>query len=329
MESIAQKKMRSLCYSVAFLRSKLECPTTPIPGLGSIPNTVAMDNSKKKTAISEIKVLFNSVTKINIDNVKKDLHTTIIGFLIKTTENNVAEEMNGIANEILRNFIVSECNIKIYVQLLNAIFNIAVNHIDSVTGKPVISKSIAHYFINNCRALIFKYISEEHMRVLAMKNLDDDKEEDYYNREKAKICNLIITICSLYDQRNTTEIKLTAVQIYGVINAILIKYAELMLRMKKLGNPYEEDCEDEIEYECLSKMSRMYAEQIIVFLDAEYQSFINDKTVVQEKVMMDGKIVIQNKLLLDLVVAFRTNIYPNINEPHLIQKCEMFDCFQK
>lgn len=327
MESIDRKKMRSLCYGVSFLRSKVACPTIPIPGLGSIPNTVAIDNTKKKTAISELRSLFNSVTKLNIENVKKDLHTSIIGFLIKTTESNVAEEMNGIANEILQNFIASECNIKIYIQLLNAIFNIAVNHIDSVSGKPVISKPIAHYFINNCRALIFKYISEEHMRMLAMKNLDDDNEEDYFNKEKAKICNLIITICSLYDQRNTTNIKLTAVQIYGVINAILLKYSELSVRMKKLGNPYEEDCEDEIEYECLSKMSRMYAEQIIVFLDAEYQPFINDTTIVQEKVILDGKQVIQNKSLFDLVTIFKNTIYPNIMEPHLKQKCEKFDCF--
>ena len=325
MESNEPKKVRSLCYSPAFLRSKLTCQTVSIPGLIPIPNIVMTDTSKKKLVVSEVRTLFNNVTKTNVDEFKMDLRKIVIEFLTKTSENNIPEEMNKIANEILQNFIVSESNIKLYIQMLNAIFNVAVNHIDPISGKPVRSKPIAHYFMDNCRTLIFKYISEEHIRKLATRDQEDEDELDLFNKEKAKVCNLIITICCLYDQRNTPDIKLTALQVYNIINVILNKYTEITIRMKKLGNPYEgEECVDELEYDYLNRMCTLYYEQIIIFLDLEYESFINDKTIVQEKVMIDNNSITQDKFLSDLVTRFKNEVYPNVVEPHLKQKCEKF-----
>ena len=328
MESVeSSKKIRSLCYSPDYLRSKLTCQTVPIPGLIPIPNIVMVDNSKKKSIITEVRKLFNKVTRINIDEIKTDLRTIVIEFLcnVKNPEVNLPDEMNKIADEILQNFIVSESNIKIYTQMLNAIFNITVSHVHPKTGEKVCSKPIAYYFLLNCKNLIFKYISEEHIRTLVMKDQENEDELDSFNKEKAKICNLIITICSLYDQRNTTNIKLPGIAVYGIINTILNNYTGITIRMKKLGNPYEdEECMDEFEYDCLNRMCAMYYEQVIVFLDLEYESFINDTSIIQEKVTIDNQLVMQDKVLSDLITRFKNDVYPNIVEPHLKHKCEKF-----
>jgi hypothetical protein len=68
----------------------------------------------------------------------------------------------------------------------------------------------------------------------------------------------------------------------------------------------------------------MYYEQVIVFLDLEYESFINDTSIIQEKVTIDNQLVMQDKVLSDLITRFRNDVYPHIVEPHLKHKCEKF-----
>ena len=333
MESIETKQIRSLCYRPDFLRSKLTCPTIPIPGLVPIPNIVMVDSNKKKSVVFGVRNSFNKVTKTNVDEIKKELRINVTEILVnvKNPEINLAKEMNEIANEILHNFIVSEFNIKIYIQMLNEIHNIALNYIDT-KGTSVSSKSISYYFIDNCRKLILKYISIEHIRTLALKDQEDEDELDLFNKEKSKICNLIITICSLYDQRDTFDqknspsIQLGAIPLYKIINTILNTYSNLTSRMKKLGNPNDEntECSDEFEYECLDRMRMMYAEQVIIFFDLEYGSFIKDNTIVQETIVIGDKSIVQDKLLSNLITRFESEVYPNVNEPHLKLKCEKF-----
>lgn len=326
MESTESKKIRCFSYSPKFIRERLNYQTQPIPGQVLIPHIMMTDSQKKKSVAIEVRKLFNSVTKDNITEVKNELRKMVTEYLVKTPKDHIPDEMNSIANEMLHNFIVSESNIKIYMQMLNAIFNVAVNHIDQNTGEPVQSKPIAYYFLNNCKNLVLKNISEETIRSLAVKNSDDEDELDSFNKEKAKICNLILTICSLYDQRTSSNIKLTAVPVHNVINIILSKHAELITRMKNLGNPYEDDveCLDEVEYECLGRMCSIYTELIIVFFDCEYESFMTDLTIISNKIIVDGLDIVRNETLADIVNRFKEEIFPKIAEPHMRVRCEKF-----
>ena len=318
------KKMQALKYNPYYLLSLMNHSTIPIAGLVNIPWTVPIDNNKNSIVLN-IRKLFNIVTPLNIDEIKKELRHIVTSHLVKTPENNISEEMNNISNEMLNNFVVYESNIKIYMQMLNAIFNIVVSHVNQITCEPVQSKQIAYFFLQNCKALLLKYISEENIRSLAMKDCDDENEQDLFNKEKNKIFNLITTVCALYDQRLTNNIKLTANQIYGVLSEIMDKHIDITIRICKIGNPYEgNECENEEEFECLYNMRTMYAEQIMIFLKNEYNSFIDDKTVINLKVPTETGVSIKNKTLNDLLVCFKTDIYPHISEPHLKIRCEEF-----
>jgi hypothetical protein len=322
--SIGGQKIRSLRYSPAFIRSKLTCQAVPIPGQLPIPNITMIDICKKNSVITDMRKLFNTVTGKNINEIKETLHKTVTEYIVKLPKEKIEEGMNEIANEMLHNFIVSESNIDIYMQMLNKISNVVVilEHSDPKTGKPILSRPIKYYFLNNCKTLIFKYISEEHIRELSMKDQENEDELDFFNKEKAKICNLIITICHLYDQRNSNDIQLSAIPIYGIMSLILSKHASLITNMKQLGNPYEdEECTNELEYDYLNKMASMYAEQLIIFLDFEYESFMKDTTVIQEKTPSGTG---PERKLKDLIEKFGKDVQPHVSEPHLKMKCEKF-----
>ena len=162
-----------------------------------------------------------------------------------------------------------------------------------------------------------------------MKNIDDVDEEDFYNKEKSKIINLIMTICSLYDQRNNeTDIKLTAPQVYRIIRLMIDSCKVITFRMKELGNPYEtDDCKDEEEYMYLNRMHTLYTELILVFFDKEHMSFINDKTQIEDKsptlkyIEEIKDAPIKSYTLLDLIDRFKLEIIPNLEEPHLLARC--------
>lgn len=327
---INSNKIRVLCFTPNYFRSKLNDSTVIIDGLLPIPNATMIENNnkKKKTAISEIRTLFNTITNENVDQVKGELRRSVTEFLTKLPEENIRTEMKKIADEMLGNFIVSEHNIKLYMQMLNNISNIAVDHIDPITGNRINSDPFKKYFIDSCKELILKYISEPHIRELILKDQEDDDDIDLFNKAKGKIFNLIITICSLYDQRNTPGICLHAMQLYGIINSIINTYNSLTVYMKKLGNPCEVDCEDEDEYEKLSRMCSIYSELVIIFLDLEYESFMKDKTIIQKKIMIVGKTepVTKDFILADLIIRFKNEVHPHITEPRLRIKCEKFGC---
>lgn len=282
----------------------------PIDGL-NIPNITMPSHlvSKKRsteandTLAVNIRLLFNSLTNDNITESKERLRS-----IVYAKAQNV-EMLNEIAEELLQNFIISEQNIKNYMHLLNAIWNASVL-IQCPDASDKVSPTIGNYFLNKCKDMIFNNISEKHIRMLALMDQDDSDDLDKYNREREKIINLIITICHLYAQRTTAYIKLTAVQIFSVLKIILDTYTNIQNKMKELGDPYEDECEDEDEYECCRRMCSIYAEHVYTFLSQQGREFFIDKTVVKD----------QN--LGYLINRFSTEIIPTLTEAYLISKCK-------
>lgn len=285
----------------------------PIDGL-LIPNITIPAHlvSKKRstevvdTLIINIRQLFNSLTADNIAHVKQQLKDTIVE-KAKTTQS-----IMDIAQEILSNFLINEVNIKNYMHLLNAISPVCVliTNTDNSEKSKNVSPTIGNMFLRNCRDSIFKYLHMENIRNLALLDQDDIDEFDKYNREREKIINLVITICYLYEQRHTPNIKITAMQLIPLMRTILTNYQILQNKMKELGNPYEEDCSDEQEYEICNKMCAIYAEQIYEFINHELTEFQKDTTKIDN-----------DETLMTLVEKFRTEVMPTLNQAYLISKC--------
>lgn len=289
----------------------------PIDGL-NIPNITIPPHliSKKRateaidTLSINIRQLFNSISSDNLSSVKEELRKVIC------EKAKSVEMIEEIAQEILLNFVISEQNIKNYMHLLNAvspacvlISPISENSEKTGTTKNV-SSTIGNFFLNKCKDMIFNYTSDAKIRELSKMDQEDLDQLDAYNREREKIINLITTICCLYAQRNTSNIKLTGIHLYSLMSTIMISYNKCQSKMKELGNPYEEDCSDEEEYEILRKMSTLYAEQLYTFMYREGKEFNKDP------------IVVKGQTLKDLVDRFRTEIVPTISEAYLVSKCE-------
>lgn len=285
----------------------------PIDGL-NVPNITMPPHlvSKKRsteagdTLSINIRHLFNSLTDDNIVKVKNQLKE-IVYAKAKTIE-----MLNEIAEEVLQNFLISDKYIKNYMQLLNGIWNaqLLVPNTNPVDKK--VSPSIGNLFLAKCKDMIFLLISEKNIRRLAELDQDDPDQQDTYNREREKIINLIVTICSLYEQRNTPLIKLTALQLYFVMKHIIEYYNTNQMRMKELGNPYEEDCSNEGEYETCRKMCTLYAEQLYTFMFRQGKDFIQDSTVIKD----DKETTLQN-----LVERFKMEMVPTLTEAFLKSKC--------
>ncbi len=287
----------------------------PIDGL-NIPNITVPQHlvSKKRTTEANdslainIRHLFNSLTSDNMSSVREQLRAVIVA------KAQSVETLEEIAQEILMNFIISEINIKNYMHLLNAVSAACVlinpTADKSTTGKNV-SPTIGNFFLQKCRELIFKNISESNIRNLAKIDQDDPDQLDIYNREREKIINLIATICCLYEQRHTPNVKLSAIQLHHLMNTIFMSYNKLQEKMKELGNPYEdgEYCKDEEEYEILRKMCNLYAEHLYVFMSKEAKEFSKDPDQ------------IKGQTLKTMVDRFRTEIIPTLTESYLISKC--------
>lgn len=255
-----------------------------------------------------IRLLFNSLTPDNIAIIRERLRSIIVE---KARTPMMIEE---IAQEILSNFLVSESLIKNAMYLLNAVHTACVQLPPSEkTDKKLVSPTIGNYFLEKCRSLIYKSIHTDNIRRLATMDIDDMDQLDAYNRDREKIINLIITICSLYEQRKTTYIKLGAPQIYGLMNDIFTIYSQLQTKMKELGNPYEEDCQDEDEYETLRKMCNLYAEHLYTFMSKEAKEFQSDATIIKDKT------------LSQMVERFQKEIVPTLTEAYLISKCEAIE----
>jgi hypothetical protein len=303
----------SRTISVQKLIALMNQKVKPIDGL-NIPNiTVPQHLISKKRAteasdniVVNTRHLFNSLTKDNIHSIKEQFRAAIVA------KAKSVEMLDEIAQEILKNFIISEINIGNYMHLLNAVSPICVllpgTQDKSGTGKNV-SSTIGNFFLQKCKELIFKYISEDNIRSLAKMDLSDPDQEDAYGREREKIINLIITICYLYEQRHVSSTRLSALQLYYLIGNMFTSYNQLQQKMNELGNPYEGDCSDEEEYEIIRKMCNLYAEQLYTFMAREAKEFSKDPDQ------------IKGQTLKTLVGRFKLEIVPTLTEDFLISKC--------
>lgn len=300
--------------SVQTLLKLRDQKTKPIDAL-VIPNITVPPHLVSKKRATEtnnslsvnIRQLFNSLTKENIALVKEKFRQVIVA------DTQSVEKLKEIANEILENFIISEMNIENYMHLLNSVSTacvlIAPSGTDSGPGKNV-SPPLGNFFLQTCRDMIFEKIGEKNIRSLAELDQDDSDQLDKYTREREKIINLIITICCLYEQRHTAHVKLTAIQLYFLMNTIFTYHSQLQEKMKELGDPYESDCSNEEEYEICRKMCNLYAEQLYTFMSKKAREFSKDPELVK------------GQTLGELVNLFKTKIVPTITEEFLISKCQ-------
>ncbi len=297
----------SVSQLLAFKKQKVKpIDLLNVPGITIPPHLISKKRHTEATdtLTLNIRMLFNSLTTDNLAKVKKQLREIIV----EKAKN--AEMIEEISQEVLSNFIISEQNIKNYMHLLNAISAACVlmPHVTGTTKN--VSPTIGNHFLGKCKDLILRSISDENIRKLAATDLDDPDQLDIYNREREKIINLIITICFLYEQRNTTNIKLTAIHLFDLIKNIMNAHDLLQARMRELGNPYEEDCSDEEEYELCRKMCSLYAEHLYTFMSRQASEFNKDDTD------------IKGHKMIELTERFRNEIVPLLSEAYLISKCD-------
>lgn len=304
---------RPKTIDIEYIRSVRNAVVKPVDGL-KIPNIHFPSHLISKQRATEasdditidIRQLFTSLTLENVEKAKTNIRESIIA------KAHTAKDIDDVSEEILMNFIVDERNINNYLKILNSISTACVVISEETATEKKVSPTIGNYFLGKCRKLIFELISVDNIRRLAELEQDDLDELDKYNKERIKIINLITTLCALYEQRNTTYIKLTATHLYSVLDHIFNEHEKIILRMKELGAP-EEDCEDEDEYEILKKMSIIYAEQLYVFLSKEAKNFLKDETNVK------------NSKISTMVDRFKNKVVPTITVSWLISQCELIE----
>lgn len=286
----------------------------PIQGL-NIPNVIIPSKlrgiirsvSNDDPITIQIRQLLNSATIDNINVVTEKLKNLIV---TKVQKESILEE---IAKELFDNFLVSDKNIPMYLKLLNSVYAISISLAEDIEKKESrkVSKSIGNYFLDECKNHFLFRTTETHLRKIVVLDQDDPDEADKYNRERDQINNIIITICSLYGQRETSYIRLNAVQVYQVFRRVLDLHKSFQEKMNKLGNPYEdEECDDEEEYENLRNMSTLCAEQLYTFISQKGTEFVNDK------------VEIKGETLSVLLERFRDEVIPNLVEDYLESKCK-------
>lgn len=295
--------------------------TTAISGF-DVQNLTVPPHLVSKKRITEaantvsvlIRTLFNSITndedkmQAAKDHLKSIVHEKVTS----------VEIIDEIANEILENFLISAQNIANYIQLLNVIDRACIP-MPSDGPEPKHSRTLGYHFLQRCRIAIFKYISDKHIRELGELDLEDADETDDYNKARDKINNLILTLCSIYDQRTTHTLNVTALHLYPLLNTIMNAYSNCMKQMDDLGDPYKGDgvCKDEKLYFTTQRMSILYAEQIYTFMSQKAYEFNQDATEVKDA--FNPKTICT---LADAVNRFRNDIVPTFTERYMISNCK-------
>lgn len=276
----------------------------------NIPNInipVNLAGKKRSTEAADdvtiaIRQIFNTITNDNVQQVKGKLYEIVC---VKAQNLDSLEE---IAEEMIQNFLIGgPHNIGNYMQLLNTVQSISI----LMTEETDAPKTIGHFFLDKCRKTIYHNLTEQKIRELAGLDVENIDQCDQYNKERDKIANLINTVCHLYEQRNTTSIKLSCRHLYPVMEKLMTTYKKCYDSMVALGDPYETDCADEAEYEILRKMATLYAEQLYTFMSVKGKEFKTD----------DAKY--QNQVLSTLVKRFVNEIMPTLTESYLVTKCQL------
>ena len=295
----------------------MKCNTVPLEGL-NIPNITVpphLVSKKRPTEASDsiavdIRYLFNSLTQDNLPEVKEELNKII------SEKAKNAKMLEEVAIEILDNFIMKEENVKNCMHLLNTVSKqcrlISTQSTDGTKNNQT-TPTIGYYFLDKCYMMIMEVISEKQINELANLNQDDEDELDKYNRDREKINNLIATVCCLYEQRNTSNIKLTSYQLYPLINNNIIeKHAKYNSLLKDLT-------EDDQNYELYRKICNLYAEQVYIFLSCAGEDFLKEPSfIVKDKTYF----------MKDLVERFKTEVIPVISEAFLSSNCKLLKCLR-
>lgn len=268
----------------------IECKNTlvaePIKGL-RIPNISIPDHLKdiKKTNIDiEVRILFNCLSKNNIEEMSKKLVSV-------TEKAKDANDIELITKEIFASFLVSKDRVEDCMPLLNAADYACVLLKGSKT-----TQRIGNIFIEQCRKAITDKIKLDNIKKLALYNTTKVDEEDEYNKEREIITCIIFTLCLLYEQKNTTMIKLMADHLIPLISVIQDNFFRCLERV--VGK-------DDIP----SRMACLYVEQLYLFFSRLGKTFLqDDKTVNGVK-------------LADLVNRFREEIVPAISRESLRYRC--------
>lgn len=322
--------------SVPTLLSMRNVPVTAINSL-TIPNITVPPNltARRKTQAPDsisilIRPLFNGVTRENVQQLCAALRQIVI------EKAHSVELLDEVAEEILQNFIIDDKKIDLCLLLLNSVFNATVllqtdksdrmegttrtsrpdksNNHDENSDVRQMSDPIGRRFIYKCKVMVFDCINKNNIAKLAKCDLDNMIEKDLYNRERDKIFNLILILCTLYDQKDKpATIRLTGIPLYTVIRYILDNHADIQNQMNELGDPYKGECSNEEEYEYLRRMSNLYAEQLCIFFDREGKNFRLDKTAIPCK---SGK----STLLAELIERFQITVFPFITEAYISSK---------
>ena len=289
-------------------------PVKPIDNMNiqyiTVPEHLAgkkRSTEQKDTIENNIRPLFNSVTVTNIQIVKEQLRLVVLS----KTHN--IDSLKSIAIEILHNFIISEQTIKTYLHLLNAIHGISITVPDEISpliGVEVVktktSKSIGNLFLEECRLLFIKLSLFNNIKTIAAIDTDTIDGMDLYTKQISEISNLLLLFCVLYQQRNTTNIKLTASHLIPVIKTLIDNHNKCREKMKELGDPYEDECEDEDDYELHKKMTSIYARQLYILFNDQGHHFAKDTTSSK------------STTLPELIELFKRSVVPFIYESDLI-----------
>ena len=282
----------------------------PVEGCQNIPGITIPPHLMYKgglgltaqTIEEQIRPLFNV---LDVNNTQETIEN--LRHIIKTKVTK-KEDSVSIAREFLNNFLISDKNITRYLLLLNNVHKMIIKTDDNTELGE--GDSIGSLFINECQTTFKKVVCDSNMEILVRYNIDNLDEEREYNSGFSKIVNLLHLFCKLYEQRHSSHVKLTAIQIIFVVMKITDSY---LLNHKKMAEYYDDDAEDFIDeekYEFHKKIIKIYGHALYVLFKDQGKQFYRDQTI---------KNGISLKSLID---KFTQEIVPKLMEPYLISLCK-------
>ena len=282
------------------LTRKREGPVKPrdhfdIPNI-CIPEALAYKRIESgNSLVIEVRSIFNSVNRDNIDQMKDKLKQVIV------TRTKTVEDLNLIADEILHCMIDTDNNVDMFLPILNSVHSACID--ESKEDKPALSQSLGSIFLGKCYAEFVKFSDIKEVERLA--TLSDDITDEFteYNDTKAKMFNLIEVISKIYNQRKTPNVmKLTSQRIHVVLSKLLDRHVECQDRIERGEEAAEEATTDE---EILEKMAHIYAEYIYTFLKNS------------PSIATDTEIISPDSSLSKLISIYKTDVVPRMTQEYL------------
>lgn len=282
---------------------------TPISGFKiqniNMPDCYKKQHELQKTTLSEIRLIFNTLTYNNLDNSEINLTNVLHNSLPVEANNKKISNYNlllQIIKEILELFLVDQKNVKMFYILLSKVANIAVG--------DDFKYSIKYIFLQECRLKFNNLTNELNIRHLASQD-DSDDGRDIYTRGFDKISNLMLLFSELYIMRDKPVLNIGSNQMISIIIALFENYTESYKNCTSFLNKYDlDEIDDDLynEYLILKKINIIYASHICYVFSLTISLFKNDK------------VEYKNTSLHNLIDRFKNEIVPTIKEKYLISK---------